>query len=197
MTRLKVILTALLLFFAAETSCFAKSAHGHGRSGHGHPHVSGGANSKAKPAKGSTPAISPAKDSTDTFVTPPQRPLGDKTLKPKLVMPGPPAGRTPLPQATPVVRNAIGQPVIPREKPLAGAKGGPATPEQALRGSGPGAASGPAPPPKGSPSAAATAGSANRIDGTSVFRPSLSVSGLGGPAKVAAGINGTTLRRKR
>ncbi|HEX4407181.1 MAG TPA: hypothetical protein VH206_00275 [Xanthobacteraceae bacterium] len=46
------------------------------------------------------------------------------------------------------------------------------------------------------PIVSASVGSPNKIGGASVIRPAASLSGLGGPAKTASGINGTTMRSK-
>jgi hypothetical protein len=50
--------------------------------------------------------------------------------------------------------------------------------------------------PVSSPIATAPALSSGRIDGARLIRPALAPVGLGGPAKTAVGINGTTFRPK-
>ena len=112
--------------------------------------------------------------------------------------------RAPEP-SSPVVRNAIGQPVA-EHSPAGGVEHfGSAVQKSAAASSG---TVGPANFTRGiggptsarqSPRPVATASVVNhgKIDGAGLIRPAFATSGLGGPAKAVAGINGTTLRRKR
>jgi hypothetical protein len=113
--------------------------------------------------------------------------------------------RTPVPGLSePAARNSIGVAVIPRQimTPSGGAHLGsaPQMPVAALSGT-------PASSSEGVggsnlereklPTAPARIPGRGKIDGSGLIRPTLAPSGLGGPAKVAAGIDGTAVRRKR
>lgn len=118
----------------------------------------------------------------------------------------------------PVVRNAIGVPVVrpdfPHQamrsnigepvagRPVAGKPVVPNAPSPDTNSTGIGRPAEPnsvptIPHPIATPSPRPNASSgAGRIDGTSLTRRSVAQSGIGGPAKGAGGINGTTLRPK-
>jgi hypothetical protein len=87
----------------------------------------------------------------------------------------------------PVARSAIGLPIAPRENLNSGAS-------ERLHLPNPDAANSGRP----NPGAITTAGvsSLGKIDGAGLIRPARAPTGLGGPVKAVAGINGTTLRQK-
>jgi hypothetical protein len=92
-----------------------------------------------------------------------------------------------------VARNAIGMPVAPHEDPKR-RDGEPS----GLRPAAPLPAAAAGRPPILKPNAGSivspSASSRGAINGTSVIRPGHAPSGVGGPAKTVAGINGTTIR---
>jgi hypothetical protein len=92
----------------------------------------------------------------------------------------------------PAPRNAIGLPVAQHENPTQ--NGGFASPGK-VSGAAFGGQAGLHRVANGSISDASVS-SRGRIDGGALIRPSLAAAGLGGPAKVVAGINGTTARLK-
>ncbi len=105
----------------------------------------------------------------------------------------------------PVVRNAIGIPVARREGTMIGNGVHTGNTVELPRSSS--ASAGRAEPLTGAPSplgvhqgpqptATASVASRGKIDGTGLIRPALAPSSLGGPAKVAGGINGTAIRPK-
>jgi hypothetical protein len=105
----------------------------------------------------------------------------------------------------PVVRNAIGIPVARHEGTMIGNGVRTGNTVELPRSSS--ASVGHAEPLAGAasplgvhqspqPTATASVASRGRIDGTGLIRPALAPSGLGGPAKVAGGINGTAIRPK-
>ncbi|GEM_PF-5593735 len=135
----------------------------------------------------------------------PAKPPGGETgirLKPPDLAHRPP---TPGP-TTGTARNAIGVPVVPKQGALtSGGEHAPAAP-LATGHLGPGAGPGPSASSGSLPAghqpqitSGATAGAA-KISGAALLRPHTVPSGLavvGGAAKPAAGINGTTMRPKR
>lgn len=110
--------------------------------------------------------------------------------------------RPPAPGASNfVARNAIGLPVAPHEA-IPSSNGEPLGPSAAAAPSARPSGTGSVPNAKriigeapGAASNSALAGlRAGGIDGTSLVCPALAPSGLGGPAKTAVGINGSTFR---
>ena len=87
----------------------------------------------------------------------------------------------------PVARSAIGLPIAPRENLNPGASERLHLPNPNTANSG-----------RPNPGAITTAGvwGPGKIDGAGLIRPARAPTGLGGPAKAVAGINGTTLRPK-
>jgi hypothetical protein len=154
----------------------------------------------------------------DTPVTPESRgPLPtigkERDTPPGLKFSPPAIHREPAPAAaSPVYRNAIGLPAgRPEETPRVGfappsSPAGPQSPGGMLPGGAtaigrPAAGIGPGGDlkivhPNLTPTVTAFAPSRGRIDGTALIRPGAAVAGVGGPAKVAGGINGTTVRPK-
>jgi hypothetical protein len=111
--------------------------------------------------------------------------------------------RIPLPaSSSPPVRNAIGVPVVPRSDERLSSH--PALQNPAAVGSGarspinPGNGVGGAKTvhPNPTPLPAASAANQGKIGGTGLIRPASAPAALGGPAKPAGGINGTTFRQK-
>jgi hypothetical protein len=105
----------------------------------------------------------------------------------------------------PIVRNAIGIPIARREGTMVGNGVHTGNTVELPRSSS--ASVGRAEPLAGAasplgvhqgpqPTATASVASRGRIDGAALIRPALAPSGLGGPAKVAGGINGTAIRPK-
>jgi hypothetical protein len=214
-----LLLAIVLIGASAAQPSFAKAHHSH------HDAKGKAASSVQRPiAKGANSSNAQAKDGSDVDIVP--SPVGLTTDKARTtnvsVKNHTPENfqvrrvAVPAPSGT-IPRNAIGVAIAPQKsvtassgesfKPAAAAPiatslgdgkadGYPGEPDIALKPSHPLAtasipsvsslsASNPAPQNRG------------RIDGASLIRPSVAPSGLGGPAKTVAGINGTTLRPKR
>lgn len=151
--------------------------------------------SKDRPAQDEKPKAAPlvddsAKEKSDAGVmTPPPRDSSERRDIPAniqsrhLSLPAPPS---PLP------RNSIGEVVAPHESLAAvdGQHSGLASPAPVLGA-----------PPIGRQHSSLTASAdmpgRSKVDGAGLIRPSAAPQGLGGPARVVAGINGTTFRSKR
>jgi hypothetical protein len=205
-----VLSTAVLLALAANQPCFAKEGHSqHGARNNG---VSGKGAIGGNPS-GANPAPSKPNVSIDAegTVAPPVLPprgitqqhiqqirysnSSAKVVNPANGSRGQVGAATPV---APTVRNAIGQPVLP-PKNFAGAQPAalPAPPA-------PGAVSppvvhgGPAAPPIASFGTGRVNVANNRgsVNGTTVIRPAVAPSVIGGPAKPHSGINGTTVQSK-
>jgi hypothetical protein len=101
----------------------------------------------------------------------------------------------------PLRHNAIGLPIGNPANGLPNNGGGPGAPRRSSAPEAPGSAGGVAQPQIGiSGQKAANSAAALRhgsINGTNLIHPSAAASALGGPAKTATGINGSTFRRKR
>jgi hypothetical protein len=106
--------------------------------------------------------------------------------------------------ATPVIRNAIGVTVVPHPPATPNVVGHPNT---TVSGSTGGSVAGAVPPksneaktnPVGAqqpPIVSASIGGQGKIGGTTLIHPTAAPLGLGGPAKIAPSINGTTIRSK-
>jgi hypothetical protein len=190
---------ALLIGFAGAgltQPAFAREPHAqHARS----------AASKSSPDKGAktglhAPAAAGTGSKSDVDSPAGEAPIGKSANKP----PDANAGFKPkvrqIPHGAPVTgpsstvtRNAIGVPVLTHQiSPGSGGVHSESAPAGAAIAPGPG----PVSLPSGHPTPVANAGLAasGRIGGTGLIRPAQAPSGLGGPAKPAAGINGTTLR---
>ncbi len=202
---LKIILLTIVLAGASWAQpSFAKEARAH--------HAGAAKDTAGKNATRPNSLDAKPSDTLDAGVTalPPR--LGVTPAKArnantgmKLAKPANFQARRAAERSNPVVRNAIGQ-SITEQGPAVGAmhsgavmqrpaavSGGNAAPANFARASGePDSA-------RQSPHTIATASIVNRgkIDGTGLVRPAVAPSSLGGPAKAAAGINGTTLRPKR
>jgi len=196
---LKIVLSAIVLFGAlvAQPS-FAKDVHPH------RAHRANGASTASAAPRGHA-----GKAAADTHASEPTgTPLTVVSPRPGFtpdqgrgangnLKTSPPvnfqARHTPVVGSpNPAPRNAIGLPVAQHENPPQ--SGGFAAPSK-VPGAAFGGQAGPHPVANGSISNA-SGSSRGRIDGGALIRPSLAVTGLGGPAKVAAGINGTTVRLK-
>ncbi len=183
---------------------FAKAFHGH--------RGAAATSAAAKPAKAKEPhaggAVTGASPEAPVPAVP-QRPasVAEKNPigRPKFGEPEKSHVRPVSGDTAPVVRNAIGIPIARREGTMIGngehsgntvelprsssANAGRAEPV--------GGAGGPAVVHQGpQPIATASVAGRGKIDGTGLIRPALAPSGLGGPAKVAGGINGTAIRPK-
>jgi hypothetical protein len=176
---------------------------------HGHPsHGSAKATAKAGGAA-NTKATSPAasgKGDTDekpsVINVPRSGAAAVKDAHAKAVTPAKiSAPRVP---ATPVIRNAIGVTVVPHPPATPNVVGHPKT---IVSGSTGGSVAGVVPPksneaktnPVGAqqhPIVSASIGGQGKIGGTTLIHPTAAPLGLGGPAKTAPGINGTTIRSK-
>ncbi len=202
---LKIILLAIVLAGASWAQpSFAKEARVH--------HAGAAKDTAGKTAQRPNSLDAKPSDTLDAGVTalPPR--LGvtpDKARSAntglKLAKPANFQARRAAERSNPVVRNAIGQ-SITEQGPAVGARhseaavqtpaaasGGSAAPANFARGTG-----GPNSARQSShPVATASIVNRGKIDGAGLIRPAVAPSGLGGPAKAAAGINGTTLRPKR
>jgi hypothetical protein len=96
------------------------------------------------------------------------------------------------PPPSPLPRNSIGEVIAPHESLTAvdGQHSGVAIPAPVLGAPAIGRQ-------YASPTASASMPGRGKVDGAGLIRPSAAPQGLGGPARVVAGINGTTLRSRR
>jgi hypothetical protein len=201
--HLKIAVSIVLLFgFLASQAAFAKAAHTPAHT----PSAGAG------PAKGANTGSAKSAEPIDADVTvltprggftPVNRnaKAGLKIVKPEIFTRRPDI-TTPV---KPVVRNAIGQPVPSRSVMIEAPRLAPSVqvpgtvPKTIMRSI--------VPPPPVSPSTVVrtplrpntTVGisSPGRIDGARLIRPSAAPLGVGGPARPAGGINGTTVRTTR
>jgi hypothetical protein len=206
MAHLRIIfLITVPLAAAAIQPGFARDSNVHGTSKHA-SHAMKDANRKTNNAKGGISVETPAKDTSGgPNVAPPHPALTmDKSrsldANPKINSPvTPPVRRVMVPESSPLVRNSIGQPVVPHDsRPIGADRVGPAiqgpAPHQSSGSTQTGGPSLPREIPH--PVATASVPGRDKIDGTALIRPALAPSSLGGPAKVATGINGSNFRRK-
>jgi hypothetical protein len=138
--------------------------------------------------KGANPADSQAKETSDAPVTvsPPRDPSVKREMPLNLQ-----TRRAPVPAPqNPVPRNSIGEIAAPHESMtvIDGRRLSSAAPAPVLGAIG---------PPHPGPVVSVTIPSRGKVDGAGLIRPFVALTGLGGPAKVVVGINGTTLRSKR
>ncbi len=115
-----------------------------------------------------------------------------------------PARHQNVPQPGSVIRNAVGMPTASETSRIQTRSVAPPLPHDGAVGlmpSIPGALHAPSNfasvPPARARIVLPPAGAPGRINGTSLIRPGSAPAGLGGPAKSAAGINGSTFRAKR
>ena len=198
----------IALGILAPQQSYAKAIHPHHGVGQAKRSVPSGAPANGEPEKkGSRPLDSHANDAIDarsTALSPNSRAVTDKARSAatpvKITVPANAhAHREPAARPTDLIgRNAIGQPVAPHQGVnVGGNDGGKPTPADSrpvsVRSvSGP--STGRIDPAAGI--AVAGVSSARPIHGTALLRPTLASSGLGGPAKFTAGINGTGFRTK-
>jgi hypothetical protein len=184
------LMAFMLIAVSAPQQALAKETHVH----HG--------TRKAVPV---SPKGAPAEGAVVKGVTPDKR--QEVGVRPKAAAPAISQARralVPAPSSA-IPRNAIGQPVVPREV-LTGSSEKPAGPSSPTARAALGATGTPANPYFASsnpgqqnlhPTVAINPIGRGKIDGAGPIRPPPAPSGLGGPAKVAAGINGTTWHQKR
>lgn len=199
----KVTLAVIVLVaLVAQRPGSAEAAHAH----HFHHATKAGAAARDTNSKGVSPSGKASNSPTDLGAPPlplqsTAAPNKTREVKPNVTVKPQNLPMRRVQPANPPGRNAIGQPV----GPPAGA--GPA--ELHFR---PATAGAQAPPHASStvtfsrdakvgpqnfrPIGGANLRTHSRIDGAELIRPSLAASGLGGPAKMTAGINGTTFRPK-
>jgi hypothetical protein len=128
----------------------------------------------------------PADSDAPVTVSPPRDPSVKREMPLNLQ-----TRRAPLPAPqNPVPRNSIGEIAAPHESMtvIDGRRLSSAAPAPVLGAIG---------PPHPGPVVSVTMPSRGKVDGAGLIRPSVAPTGLGGPAKVVVGINGTTLRSKR
>jgi hypothetical protein len=208
-----VLLTIVLLAFAANQPCFAKEVHAQHRARSGA--IDKDTSAEGAGTKSANPAGAKANGTIDADATPPppvRPPYGvtqqrNRNVNPSVKIITPQnsvhgqAGAT----TTPAARNAIGQPIA-QTKNFVGAQPHRAP---ALQGRGAPApilhAAPPAAPPVVSSSAAhanapnanlATLANRGSINGAGAMRPAAGRSGVGGPTRPNYGINGTTVQNK-
>jgi hypothetical protein len=199
-----LLLAIVLIGASAMRPGFAKTfAKAFAKTHYAHGTAAKGASTGTRPsAKHATPIETQPADTSDTAidVAPSRAGTADKARGANVnTKSGAPENHqvrrvtVPGPSDT-VPRNSIGVAVVPPPKSAT-------TNEQAFK---------PAPPLTLAPQSAianrsviakpvttASVPSRGKIDGAGLIRPSIALSGLGGPAKTFAGINGTTLRPKR
>lgn len=202
MMRLRLVLLTVLTALALNP-CLARNAH---------PQHGAHANSATNGASGSHPTgVNPAPANipidTEPTVAPPvlpshgimQQQIHPLDLNGKAVSPGNlPRGQTGATTiAAPIPRNAIGQSAAPARnfvgaQPIAGLQRPGATAPPILHGAIA------APPAVSSATRLNFANAINRggVTGAAVIRPIAVSSGIGGPARAAYGINGTTVQSK-
>jgi hypothetical protein len=210
MRKIAVCLLTAALFGGAAPPSFAKGHHAR--------HAGAAAKTGGRLGKGARPGVAPVKagdrgtPGVDEMTAPPvpHQPLPglarthNGSAGVKIVPPGKTAAPR-VPSASPVVvRNAIGQPVVPRVSalpnsphpllPPAAAAGPTAIARPANSWSRPAGINSSAPPPH--PITTAGMSSRSTIDGASLIRPAHSLTILGGPAKTRTGVDGTTIRPK-
>jgi hypothetical protein len=197
-----LLLAIALVGASAMQSGFAKAHHAHRAAAKG----DGVATAQPSIAKDANPSASQAKDASDAAVGAEPSPAGvtaDKagraTINAKSAAPASYQVRrlaVPGPSDT-VPRNSIGVAVAPQKSATAdrgeNLKAAAPAPVAAARGFADHFGDHDA---MSLPVATASIPNRGKIDGTDLIRPSVAPSGLGGPAKALAGINGTTLRPK-
>lgn len=213
---MKVVVLAIVLA-AAVQPVFAKAAHHH-RAGTS----AAAATPKARTGKADVKSVSrpdsrksPTPEKNNVIETPaavavprpasPQvKDQGTKTSI-KIVAPDQSQSHHTAVPSAPVARDAIGLPVVRHDVTVG--KGGESVPSPPAAGGATGKTASFTKPGSQSerpgvgaqhPGPIANGGTANqgRIAGANLIRPGLAPTGLGGPAKAVAGINGTTIRSK-
>jgi hypothetical protein len=211
--RLRLVLPAIvLLSFAAYQPCFANEAHVRHSTGASTNNQGAGAKgssaNRANPAAGKANGVIEGEGTVPPPVLPPQgvRQQRNRTINPsaKIVTPGNTARRQSNGTIAPVIRNAIGQPIVqskglatqphaPSALQIPGAvpptlHGAPPTRPPAISSN----------PAHATPPVANAAPLWNRgsVNGVGVIRPGAAPSTIGGAARPNYGINGTTVRTK-
>jgi hypothetical protein len=202
--RLRLVLSTIVLLMLAANPCFAKN--GHAQHGAHASATSNAASGKGASGASSSPSKANVPSDAEATVAPPvlpphglpQQQIRIVNPRAKTVVPTSRSQAGAMTVATPIARNAIGQPAVP-PKNLAGAQ----PPVPALQR--PGAVSPPpivhggtAAPPVSSAARVNLANATNRgsVNGATVIRTATGASVIGGPAQARYGINGTTVQNK-
>jgi hypothetical protein len=206
---LKIVVLAIvsLCLLAAQPSV-AKEGDGHHTH---HASAKGAPTWQSGTDKGTNPIATSPNDTIDMDATglPPRSgstPDNGHDVKPSLEITKPKNFQARRPEPSiPVVRNAIGQSLTRPANPAADGKRVGSTTKTPAADFGAARASdstgdrgySDAGGQNFRPPASVSVPSRSKIGGAELIRPSPALSGLGGPAKTVAGINGTTLRPKR
>jgi hypothetical protein len=204
--RLRLVLPTIVLLMLAANPCFAKDNHAqHGARASA---TSNSASGKGATGANSTPSKANIPIDAEAIVAPPVLPPHGvaqqqiRIISPRVKTVGPgnashgQAGAMTV--ATPIVRNAIGQPVTP-PKNFAAAQPPALALTRSSAVSPPLVHGGTTVPPVSSAARVnlANAGNRDSINGATVIRPATGPSVIGGPARTRYGLNGTTVQNKR
>jgi hypothetical protein len=192
--RLRLLLSIIVLAALAANPCFAKDSHAQrgARAGSANASTSGKGTSGANPPPNNANVPAEAGETIAPPVLPPhsvaQPQLRIVNPSAKNLVNAPHSQPSVITSTAPGARNPIGQPVVAATNSAGAPPGLP----PALRASG--IVASPRLVPLGAARVNVT--SSGSVNGTTVIRPAIAQSAIGGPAQPHYGINGTTVQNR-